>query len=426
MGVAWPLFPGMGEDSGAYRDLMLNHWSTVHQPFSSRFLHAEVARLLMNQLHAPLLSVVSGLAVGGLAVIVVGIGWILSRQSVPAFVVVPMLVSSTLVNSVRLVYMPDLFYTVLLVGLFILLMNGQVVVSAVMIFVLFCARESTIVLGVVMIVLSAGWGEWRPVRDSKRMVRVGALAAATAIGFSFNRYVTSKSASNMHEMNGAMYMVGKILFNFMRNVIGIAPWTDTLAATEGDHPIWARNLPRWIHLGVIHQVGINRMTVGFPLFWLTNTVCSFGVLFTVVLRELVGVIREREVEITGRFRELRAVYGGLAQFVKGEPFYSRVALLYGLISLLMAPMLGTAVHRYIYYSWPLFWITGVGSLQRRYLRGRRGNIQLLLLHLALVWMPVLISWTAEYWYCLLGLLGVGVALQAMACKVLARQQMPAV
>ncbi len=424
-------FPSTGEDSSSYLILMQNKWALVHQPFSSRFLHAELVWLLTRFVHISIRSAVVLVAVASLSLFVLGMDRIFARLRVPSLLLVPVLVCIGFMETFRLVYMPDLFYSLLLVGLFLLLMDGRLLMSVLMVFVLFCARESTLVLGVVLVILSIQWCRKTSTRfDARAAGRVQwgwpvAFCVATTAGFLFNRYITSKSASNMHEMNGTMYLVGKVPFNFMKNVLGIAPWTDTLVATEGDQPLHQWPVPHGLHLGAIHRIGIAEVSARYPLRWLVNLLSMFGVLLTVVFRQAVLNIVAVGRGLTGGWRRLRAIVQGAIRVVLNEPFYSQVAVAYGIISLLIAPFLGTAVHRYIYYAWPAFWITGVRLLKQQYLESGTGlpsltRWQLLVLHVILVWSPLLMSRSDTGWGQLLSLLCGVIFLQVVVWKLLAK------
>ena len=419
--IAWPNFPAFGEDSDSYQKLMLNQWSSVHQPFSSRFLHAELIWLITRTLHVSMTHAVIGAAWASLLLTVLGVSWILSRLDAPAWFVVPVTVGCAFMQTFRLAYMPDLFYTLLLVGLFMLLICEQMLLAAAMLFLLFCARESTLVLGVTLIALSTRW--FSPTARRSHASHTIAFAVATVLGYCFNRYVTSNSAGNMHEMSGILYIVGKVPFNFLKNVLGIAPWTNTLVATEGDNPLYRHAVPHWAHLGAIHQVGIAELSGRYPLRWLANTFCTFGIFFAVIFRQWAAYTLRARQPAGGRFNRLRSISIGFKDFLVNEPLYSRIALVYGLVSLLIVPLLGTAVHRYIYYAWPAFWITGVRLLQVHYLntgeaKSTAAKLMLLALHLILVWLPLAVGWADASWVGLLLILLVAIVLQIASWKTL--------
>ncbi len=74
-------FPSMGEDSEEYRNLMLNRWELVHQPFSSRFLHPMTISLLMRATGISIESAVMGVAIAALLMVAAEMTWIFTKPS---------------------------------------------------------------------------------------------------------------------------------------------------------------------------------------------------------------------------------------------------------------------------------------------------------------------------------------------------------
>lgn len=69
---------------------------------------------------------------------------------------------------------------------------------------------------------------------------------------------------------------------------------------------------------------------------------------------------------------------------------SEVATWYGALSLIAAPLIGTAVARYTLYAWPLFWIRGGDLLN---LFEPREYLLFAPLVLLSAWLPVVVTGT---------------------------------
>ncbi len=68
-----------------------------------------------------------------------------------------------------------------------------------------------------------------------------------------------------------------------------------------------------------------------------------------------------------------------------------VALLYGVISYLLVPCLGTAVGRYVAYAWPMAWIAAPEILARYFNTSNRLIGQLVSLQIIACWTPFLLK-----------------------------------
>jgi hypothetical protein len=418
LGLAFLLgFPDMGEDSYSYRALALGQWAQVHQPFSARFLHPVLVQGLAHLTHRPVDTIFLAVDVVCVPVTVFALATLLRRLAIPVLLLVPAVLGASLVQSIQLAFMPDLFYTLLLSGFLILLAEDQIGLAAGGVVVLFCARESTLVLGAVLVVL----GRRAFPRRGGRLASL--FAVATLVGFLLNRHVTNMSAGNMHHITGLTYMLGKVPYNFTKNILGIQVWFNTLIQTQGNHPMVRYSLPHRLQMGGISEVGISEISPLFPLRWLLSSACTFGVLLTVLLH----AGRRAWIEAGPRpwLARARRVFALLAA---DQPFVLRVAGAYGIISFILVPVLGTATHRYVYYAWPAFWLTALALFVRNYLPesapalARAGHllIALLVVHAVLIWLPVVPTPGMGPVLAVGGALGVAVILHIIAFTLLAR------
>lgn len=327
--------------------------SSVLQPFASRQLGPLLVRGMMHLLH---FDVHTGFAIEGVVCLLATltlVGYILLRSGVPTFSLIAvggLTVWATLFNGLAL---PDLFYSAL-VGLFLLfLYRERYLWAALMLLPLYVARESTILLLVCFLI--AGWRLIRPVHA------LIALVAAFA-GMRIVKHLVAAAPGNRENISPLAYMVGKLPWNFAKNVLGL--------------PLWASNnssncaVPRWqwgLHLGSIHAVGVCSYKPSYTLWTVFLALTSFGLL------PLVCVYLGR------RFPRL----------LWPESMILRFCVVYGVISFLLAPNLGASVPRLYSYAWPLLAI-GAPLLALRFLNLPPKSARwFLLLHLAVSWSMLL-------------------------------------
>ncbi|HSV14352.1 MAG TPA: hypothetical protein VLI90_08840 [Tepidisphaeraceae bacterium] len=426
--VALMYIPDLGDDTLDYLHMMNHEWDKVVQPFSARFLHPW---LVSTATHASGTSLQTTAIVIDLAAFVgsvLALIILFRRLRLPVMWLPPLMFSYAVVHTVSIIYMPDQFYTALLSVFLLALAFEQLAIAALLIIVLFCARESTLVLGLV----AAGVFAWRARRRSAPLDRSAArreytwavlFFAATIAGFLVNRY-GSNHASNVHHINPLLYLAVKAPYNFVKNILGVQIWTNTFVATQGDHPIYRWPLPRRLHLGGIDTIGISDMSPVYPLNWLISIISTFGVMLTVVLQSIA-----RRAQAFRNQNPLRRVSSAFGALLRGEPFVVQFAGAYGIINFLLVPLLGSAVHRYIYYAWPGFWIFAPVLLARRYdiftAAARPALWTLLVIHLALAWSrSVQLLWPDSSLFTLAVLAAV-VVLQVFAWRLLARLEVGA-
>jgi hypothetical protein len=388
LGLAFALgFPDLGEDTLDYRNLALGNWGQVNQPFSSRFLHPVFVHGLAKLLAVSVDSAFRAVALLAVPVMVLGLTVLLRRLRVPILLLAPGVVTAPVVGAIRLAYMPDLFYTLLLIGFFLLLCFNRTALAAATLVLLYCARESTLVLGVtVVFVVTVS-------RGTHRRREAGLFLAATVVGMLVNRHVSNHlSTGNVHHLGGLSYLLGKVPYNFTKNILGVQVWTNTLVRTQGNQPLVRWMLPMWLRVGEITDVGVSEISPLFPLRWLVSTVTAFGVLLTVLVHATGAAWRTAVAGTGGRFARCGQTLSALSA---RQPVAVRVAGLYGVISLVLVPVLGTATNRYVFYAWPAFWVLGLGLFVGRYCPAATAGVRrawpalaaLLVLHVILCWHP---------------------------------------
>jgi hypothetical protein len=173
---------------------------------------------------------------------------------------------------------------------------------------------------------------WKTVK--LRTYAVGAVSLWG--GLKLAKIIAGPTLSNKHNLGAAAYTLLKMPYNFAANLLGVTLWTNTLQKCT---PAWHRHVT---HMGAISEVGVCQFHPLQPVVVLSGWGCEFG---------LVGVAA---LLLIARWRELRH-----------QPLYLRFCVVYGVVGLLLAPVLGSATDRLISYSWPLFLIAVPMLMQKR-------------------------------------------------------------
>jgi hypothetical protein len=304
-------------DSSEYLRLANGNVSGAMQPFASRPLAPMVARSLAALLH---LSIHGGFfveAAASLLVLLAAVCRLMLGTAAPRWMLVAVVVVPTWVTLVQNLVFPDLFYAALLALMLLLLARGHLFAAAWMMFPLMLTRESTS-LTLLCFLLAA----WSSLRWRDRVTAVVAAVAGTVV---VSR-LAAGAQPNVEHLPEAVYMLAKIPWNFLRNVLGVLPWSD--ANTElCKVPVWSFPL----HFGPVHTLGVCGFSIHQQLVALDVTLGNFGLLPMLVLW----------LWWRGRRGSKRSLL-------------LRFTLLYGAVSFLLAPVIGAGFLHLVGYAWPLF------------------------------------------------------------------------
>ena len=224
-------------------------------------------------------------------------------------------------------------------------------------FLLFLTRESTIILGLIFIVVS-----WF------RSKKILALAALIIVMISF--YTTSAIGSigqpNIHQLSGLVYLPLKFIYNFAANIFGIKLWVNTYTSCE---PLFRFNLPAFSQLGAISEGGFCGFDFSLPLYTLLTLLTIFGIGPLL----LFCFLRKRHKKIFQEFS-----------------FWAVVALVYGLMHYFIGVFAGTGIQRIVGYSWPAFLLVMPLLIQKFFISDKKFIIKLSLIQLLVAWLPFVV------------------------------------
>src|SRR5271168_4757663 len=249
-------------DAGQYRLLALGQRSAVPAPFSARILGPAIAGWLGR---------VSGLGVDtgflmlgivclvALLALVAGLLW---SWRAPAAIFAGIFLMPFWVDIVHDYYLPDLLHATILAAILLCLLYGYTGFALLLLFPAYLARESTILVAACLL-----FACWR--RIPLRPALLG--LAAMACGGLVSRHFGQAGAGSVHGLSGAAYILGKLVWSFFKNLLGLPLWSNTLPECQ---PVWVYALPAGHHLGAIQSIGLCRPSVWGPV---RLTLAWFGI-----------------------------------------------------------------------------------------------------------------------------------------------------
>lgn len=310
--------PHRSDDSFWYLKMAAGEADGVPAPFAGRLVHTGLTRLLVGTgLSADWAFVAT--AVPAVWVCLYGILLLHRRGGVPLAVSGAVLVTWFAASLLRDATLPDAQAAAWL-ALFLLVASRRPWWSLPVLILAVVCRESLALVAVVWALLA-----WR---GGRRGLALGGLAAAAAGLATVGLLAAS---ANVHAMGGPVYLAAKFGFNLSRNVAGWELWVPTIDYCE---PTRFWDLPSWLPTGSIDRVGVCGFNPRRPLWLLVAWSGTFGV--------VPGWLWARRAAV----REAWPRTG----------LWLRTALVYGILSAVLAPAAGTLLVRLTGYGWPAFWL----------------------------------------------------------------------
>ncbi len=375
LGAQWAFY---SPDAASYRLLALGQNGAVARPFADRILGAAAAGWLGR---------VTGLGVdrgfflfgiGCLMVLLILMMRLLWSWRSSTVVFAAIFLMPFWVDLFHDYYLPDLLHATLLAALLLSLVSGRITVAMLLLFPAYVARESTQLI-VLCLVLAA----WR--RLPTRAVAAGVLAVVA--GALVSRHYGNLGAPGAQGVGTASYLLGKAGWSFFHNILGLPLWSNVLP--ECRSPFWVAALPHGYHFGAVRIIGLCPPSAWGPARVLLSWFGIFGIgpaLGIAFFRPLLASAGASRASVPSH------IPGDSA--AEGLTIAYRFSVIYGLISLLLAPLLGASTDRLVEYAWPFFFVAlpiflvGHPRLVRGIGHSRAG--WLLALHLVVSW----IAWWA--------------------------------
>jgi hypothetical protein len=347
-------------DAGQYRLLALGQRSAVPTPFSARILGPATAGWLGRVTG---LGVDTGFLLLGIVCLVALIGLVaglLWSWRAPIAIFAGVFLIPFWADIFHDYYLPDLLHATILAAILLCMFYGHNGLALLLLFPAYLARESTLLLALCLL-----FACWR--RIPLRTAGVGFLAMAA--GLLVSRHYGQSGPASVHGLGGGVYILGKLFWSFFKNVLGLPLWSNTLPECS---PVWVAALPH--SLGAIREVGVCQPSAWGPGRLLLAWFGIFG-----IGPALAGVLWRRMVPLlSGQGHDPGLTPGMIIVF--------RLCAVYGVISILMAPLLGASADRLVEYGWPFYFGVLPWFIVASYdLRGLR-SAWILLLHLLTCWV----------------------------------------
>jgi hypothetical protein len=302
-------------DGLEYMAMARGETQTVVRPFASRQLGPLFVRGLVAVFH---ISVRHGFVIEAILCMLATLIWVfgsMTRTAAPRWLMGACITLPFWRVMMHGIVLVDLWYSAMLCVFLWLLEEDHLLLAAAFLLPLMMSREST-TLTLVCLLLAA----W------KRLRFVGSALAALATGAGsviIDRLTAN--VTNAEHLPESLYLFAKVPWNAVR-LTGVLPWSNLYTGLCAV-PLWRRPLS----LGPLHAIGVCGYRSYAPLDALASGISAFGLLPPLV------------------FLLWRARYWRL-----GPSPVLRFAAIYGSISFVAAPLLGTGYDRLFGYSWPLF------------------------------------------------------------------------
>lgn len=297
-------------------------YNLVPAPFSARPLAPLFAQALSRLTHGTTENGFALLAFCSLCLALAAVFWLATRSRAPRWTLLLVATVAFWPQLLGNAGLPDPLYTALLASLLVALESESLHLAAALMLPLMLTRESTWLT--LLCLLAVGW---RRLRWPGTLLAVGSTVAGALIV----RHLSQGSLPNPEHLSGSLYLAGKLLANTARS-FGIDPWSnvypDICSTPQWQHPF---------HLGAISSVGVCEFAADSPLQAVSAVLTVFGMLPALAVALWAGTRRHAWRQVLSRTSLL-----------------TRFCLLYGGLSFLIAPSLGTWYGRLFGYGWPLF------------------------------------------------------------------------
>ena len=221
----------------------------------------------------------------------------------------------------------------------------------------YLARESTLLVAICLI-----FAGWRRIRLRSALIGVIAIVCAGLV----SRHYAQTGPASVHGMTGGTYILGKLVWSFFKNVLGLPLWSNTLPECT---PVWVKRDTSLSSSCATRAIGVCQ-----PSSWAHAFFSPGSGVFELVLPS-----RSRcggRSFLPHRWRAAPS----------GDVIVLRFCIVYGLISILMTPLLGASVDRLVEYGWPFYFVVVPWFLCQSYDLQSVCAGALLMLHLCTCWL----------------------------------------
>ncbi len=263
-------------------------------------------------------------------------------------------------------YLPDLLHAAILAAILLCLLFGHTGLALLLLFPAYLARESTLLVAICLI-----FACWRRIRLQSAADRGAGDCYAPA----WSAGTTARAdLASVHGMSGGAYILGKLVWSFFKNVLGLPLWSNTLPECS---PVWIKAIPGGLPSRRHSSIGLCQPSLWGPSRLLLAWFGIFGIGPALAL----ALWRKMVSPPPRRINTSRESSSSSASASSTE-----------LISILMTPLLGASADRLVEYGWPFYFVVLPWFLSASYdLRGLRAaaiaSAPPAYLLAGLVWLP---------------------------------------
>ncbi len=345
-----------GGDSEWYVAAAQGNWHELIPPYAGRFLHPFLVGVVNRVTSLDITQSFLVIALVAVYFFFITTGALLKKTIRTPLLLIPLFVSPFFFNTVREAFEPDALYLCLMALFFFSMRYKKDIESMVTLFLLFLARESTLVLSGLCAVVGF-------FKNKKWLVV--AVALVTVAGLYTTSIIKSVGKPNPSGGGGAAYLALKLSYNLATNVFGVRPWSNTV---DNCTPVVRFNLPQTSVLGDMHEAGWCAFDPALPLKTLVILLTIFGVAPLVLGYVLVK-------------------WKGVLQIMS---FPLAVALTYGIAMYGMGVVAGTGIERIVGYGWPAFILVAPILVASYFEIRRQFVIKLAVAQLVVSWLPLVV------------------------------------
>ncbi len=369
----------LAPDAMVYRLLAIGPRASVPAPFSARILGPAAAKWLGQVTGAGVDKGFMILGILSLAAILASMMYLLRSQAVHAGIFAAVFLMPFWLKLFNSFYLPDLLHAAILGALLVCLLSGRMTLAMLLLFPAYLTRESTLLVAICL-----AWAAWR--RISVRAILTGCLA--TLAGMLVSRHFVQLGAANVRGVDGAQYILGKLVWSFFRNIFGLPLWTNAFTLPPCN-PVWTTVLPPWLHFGAVHVIGVCHPSLWGPARVLLAWFGVFGI-GPAFAAAYIGAILSRPAMRGDFWLKPASASGESSSRSAGAVIAFRFCVLYGAITFILAPLLGASVDRLAEYAWPFYFVAlawVVSASIAAHVHFPRGlGLGLLFAHLAACWI----------------------------------------
>jgi hypothetical protein len=350
----WPQLP----DVDQYRTLALAGPAQVRDPFAGRIIPPLASRAVAAATGMNIDAAFLAVNVAALVLFAIALAKVLDDVAGAPALAVALGFTPLIVNEFWMTYYGDLFHASLAAWFFLAMMRRWLALALGLLVALLLTRESTLLLVAALIALALARGDRR---------LLAATVGASAAGLAIVAVLNGRALANAHAVNGVVFLMLKVPFEFARNLLGLDLLPNTLiAAGKPCTPLLVVGLPRWLRAGALSSVSF----CGFRAQWAAYCWTMLAAVFGVCPGAMASVLVMR-----GR------------RALASAPLWLAIAVVYGALAYAFGPGQGVWLEREIGYGWPLFWIA-LPALAAPLVRDSPCAVAALLaLNLAAAWLP---------------------------------------